>query len=90
MRRFLARFSEPVRSVHAPSWADFITATPAFELSYTQLCSYSFGWSSISAQNSFMRKVYRAIVQAARVVGIRSVVLKNVWPPLLNFPVKET
>jgi hypothetical protein len=33
MRRFLARFSEPVRSVHAPSWADFITATPEFKLS---------------------------------------------------------
>ena len=33
MRRFLARFSEPVRSVHAPSWADFITATPVFKFS---------------------------------------------------------
>jgi hypothetical protein len=28
---FLARFSEPVRSGHAPSWADFITATPVFK-----------------------------------------------------------
>jgi len=26
MRRFVARFSEPVWSVHASSWADFITA----------------------------------------------------------------
>src|ERR1700724_3129881 len=33
MRQSLARFSEPVSSVHAPSWADFITATPAFKLS---------------------------------------------------------
>jgi hypothetical protein len=33
MRPFLARFGEPVWSVHAPSWADFITATPAFKLS---------------------------------------------------------
>jgi hypothetical protein len=33
IRGFLARFSEPVRSVHAPSWADFITATPEFKLS---------------------------------------------------------
>ncbi len=33
MHRFLARFSEPVSSVHRPSWADFITATPAFKLS---------------------------------------------------------
>jgi hypothetical protein len=28
MRRSLARFSALVSSVHAPSWADFITATP--------------------------------------------------------------
>jgi hypothetical protein len=28
MRPYLARFSEPVRSGHLPSWADFITATP--------------------------------------------------------------
>src|ERR1700674_148062 len=33
MRQSLARFSEPVSSVHAPSWVDFITATPAFKLS---------------------------------------------------------
>src|SRR5260221_232096 len=33
MHRFLARFGEPVSSVHTPSWADFITATPAFKLS---------------------------------------------------------
>src|SRR5258708_39730189 len=33
MHWFLARFSEPVSSVHTPSWADFITATPAFKLS---------------------------------------------------------
>src|SRR3981081_1673931 len=33
MRRFLARVSEPVRSVHAPSWADFITATPELKFS---------------------------------------------------------
>ncbi|WP_207231105.1 hypothetical protein, partial [Bradyrhizobium sp. Leo121] len=32
-RRFLARFSEPVRSVHAPSWADFITTTPELKFS---------------------------------------------------------
>src|SRR6202023_3545822 len=33
MRQSLARFSEPVSSVHAPSCVDFITATPAFKLS---------------------------------------------------------
>src|SRR3984893_324980 len=33
MRRFPARFSEPVSSVHALSWADFITATSALKLS---------------------------------------------------------
>jgi carboxyl-terminal processing protease len=32
MRRFLARFGEPVRSVHAPSWADFITAMVGFKV----------------------------------------------------------
>jgi hypothetical protein len=32
MRRFLGRFSEPGWSVHAPCWADFITATPAFKV----------------------------------------------------------
>ena len=37
MMQFLARFSEPVRSVHAPSWADFIAATPAFKLWFTQV-----------------------------------------------------
>ncbi len=40
MRRFLARFGEPVRSVHAPSWADFITTTPVFKLSvHTRRCT---------------------------------------------------
>src|SRR5450631_559037 len=33
MRRSLAKFSESEASNHAPSWADFITATPAFKLS---------------------------------------------------------
>jgi hypothetical protein len=33
MRRFLARFSEPVSSSHAPSLADFITTTPVFKFS---------------------------------------------------------
>jgi probable F420-dependent oxidoreductase len=33
MRQSLARFSASVSSVHAPSWADFIIATPAFKLS---------------------------------------------------------
>jgi hypothetical protein len=33
MRRFLARFSEPVWSGHVPSWADFITTTPELEFS---------------------------------------------------------
>ena len=33
MRRFLARFSEPVWSGHLPSWADFITTTPVFRFS---------------------------------------------------------
>jgi hypothetical protein len=33
MRRFLARFSELASSVHAPSWADFITTTPEFKFS---------------------------------------------------------
>ena len=32
MRQSLARFSASVSSVHAPSWADFIIATPAFKL----------------------------------------------------------
>ena len=33
MRRFLARFSEPVWSGHLASWADFITTTPELEFS---------------------------------------------------------
>src|SRR4029077_5472270 len=33
MRRFLARFSEPVWSGHVPSWADFITTTPELKFS---------------------------------------------------------
>jgi two-component sensor histidine kinase len=33
MRRSLAKFSESEASNHAPSWADFITATPVFKLS---------------------------------------------------------
>ena len=33
MRRFLARFSEPVRSGHVPSRADFITTTPELKFS---------------------------------------------------------
>src|SRR5215472_5522127 len=33
MRRFLARFSEPVWSGHLAPWADFITTTPEFEFS---------------------------------------------------------
>ncbi len=33
MRRFLARFSEPVSSVRAPSWADFITTTRELKFS---------------------------------------------------------
>jgi hypothetical protein len=33
MRRFLARFSEPLSSGHARSSADFITDTPVFEFS---------------------------------------------------------
>ena len=31
MRRSLAKFSESEVSNHTPSWADFITATPAFK-----------------------------------------------------------
>jgi DNA-binding transcriptional LysR family regulator len=33
MRPFLARFSEPVGSVHTPSWVDFITIMPVFKFS---------------------------------------------------------
>jgi hypothetical protein len=33
MRRVLGRFTEPVSFVHAPSWADFIIATPVFKFS---------------------------------------------------------
>ena len=33
MRRSLARYSAPVSSVQAPSWADFITTTPVFKFS---------------------------------------------------------
>src|ERR1700736_3810104 len=33
MHQSLARFSEPVSSVHAPSLADFITTTPVFKFS---------------------------------------------------------
>src|SRR5260370_39640427 len=33
MHHSLARFSEPVSSVHAPSLADFITTTPVFKFS---------------------------------------------------------
>jgi hypothetical protein len=33
MRPLLARFSEPVGSVHLPSWADFITTTPELKFS---------------------------------------------------------
>jgi hypothetical protein len=45
MRPLLARFSEPVSSVHAPSWAYFITATPAFKLSvHTVGVISSRGW----------------------------------------------
>jgi hypothetical protein len=33
MRRFLARFSKPVRSVHAQSWADFTITTFGFKFS---------------------------------------------------------
>ena len=33
MRRSLARFSALESSVHAPSWADFITATPELKFS---------------------------------------------------------
>src|SRR6476660_237713 len=33
MRRFLARFSEPVCSGHPPPWADFLTATPVLKFS---------------------------------------------------------
>src|SRR5258705_5384784 len=43
MRQFLARFSASVSSVHAPSWADFIIATPAFELS-VHTRPYQWGW----------------------------------------------
>jgi len=33
MRRSLARYSAPVSSVHAPSWADFITTMVGFRVS---------------------------------------------------------
>jgi hypothetical protein len=33
MRPFLARFSEPVGSVHTPSRVDFITIMPVFKFS---------------------------------------------------------
>jgi hypothetical protein len=33
MRRFLVRFTEPVRSGRAPSWADFITTTAELKFS---------------------------------------------------------
>src|ERR1700738_918611 len=32
MRRSLARYSAPVSSVHAPSWADFITTMVGFRV----------------------------------------------------------
>src|SRR6478735_5715986 len=44
MRQSLARFSASVSSVHAPSWADFIIATPTFKLSvHTAPNKQSFG-----------------------------------------------
>ena len=45
MRRFLARFSEPVWSGHVPSWADFITTTP--ELTVMDLLSLGDGTMKI-------------------------------------------
>ena len=42
MRRFLARFSEPVWSGHVPSWADFIT-TPELKFSVHTHRSMEFG-----------------------------------------------
>jgi hypothetical protein len=50
MRRFLARFSEPVWSGHVPSRADFITTTPELKFSvHTAVTGSSAGESKLSA-----------------------------------------
>src|ERR1700675_2194501 len=74
MRQSLARFSEPVSSVHAPSWADFITATPAFKLSVHTTLRYGEGTGHFFGEISVLRRARRSATVTA-VVPTRLLVL---------------